>query len=341
MLMVGAGGTGKSAVVHTLRRRMQETDAGYLVVTAYTGVASAPFGGPTLLALLSISIRCKNTQDVKKRHGVDVVAARDKFFKECGVRIEDIGGIVIDEVSFIATSVFGRIDHALRDLTGNQNVPCGGIPLLLCGDNHQKPPPGDAQWYKELVESLPDAAKTKRGDAAASVGSLNAKACGLELLKGARKVELRRLMRARDDPTFVEVQERMRRTDAARPICQAFLRGLRPISAADVAADPEWQFAPVGVVSRHERDVINVAQAEAFARKFNLPLVRWKLPLTDSFVEDARLQDDLYADEPGLWGYFVEGVRAPAFKGCIWPRSAPSHVRACVRVRVCVTRRRL
>ena len=36
-LVVGAGGTGKSAMVHTLKRRMQETGAGHLLVTAYTG----------------------------------------------------------------------------------------------------------------------------------------------------------------------------------------------------------------------------------------------------------------------------------------------------------------
>ena len=51
MLVVGAGGTGKSAMVHTLKRRMEESGAGYLVVTAYTGVATAPFG----LSLIHIS----------------------------------------------------------------------------------------------------------------------------------------------------------------------------------------------------------------------------------------------------------------------------------------------
>ncbi len=60
----------------------------------------------------------------------------------------------------------------LRALTGNLDVPCGGIPLLLCGDNHQKPPPGDCQWYRELVESLPDVAKRKRGNADAAVSWL-------------------------------------------------------------------------------------------------------------------------------------------------------------------------
>ena len=161
---------------------------------------------------------------------------------------------------------------------GNPNVPCGGIPLLLCGDNHQKPPPGDVQWYVELVQGLVGVRKTKQADAGVAVGAFNAKACGLQLLKQARRVELQRLMRARDDPAFIDVQQRMRQTDAQRPVCAAFLQGLRPVSESDVVDDPEWKFAPVGVVSRHERDVVNMAQAEAFARSFDTPLVRWQLP---------------------------------------------------------------
>jgi hypothetical protein len=155
LLVVGAGGTGKSAMVHALKSQMQKRGAGYLVVTAYTGVASAPFGGPTLLALMSLSITCKNARDARQLSDVAVAAARAKFFSECGVSLDDVGGIVIDEVSFITAAVFGHVDHVLRAMTGNLDVPCGGVPILLCGDNHQKPPPGDSFWYKELVESLP------------------------------------------------------------------------------------------------------------------------------------------------------------------------------------------
>ena len=95
-----------------------------------------------------------------------MAAARAKFFSECGVSLDDVGGIVIDEVSFITAAVFGHVDHVLRvrrpktpmqerscppvlthvlpshpcrqAMTGNLDVPCGGVPILLCGDNHQK-----------------------------------------------------------------------------------------------------------------------------------------------------------------------------------------------------------
>ena len=93
---------------------MRKRGAGYLVVSAYTGVASAPFGGPTLLALMSLSITCKSARDVKQLSDVAVAAARAKFSSECGVSLDDIGGIVIDEVSFITAAVFGHVDHMLR-----------------------------------------------------------------------------------------------------------------------------------------------------------------------------------------------------------------------------------
>ena len=114
LLVVGAGGTGKSAMVHALKSEMQKRGAGHLCVTAYTGVASAPFGGPTLLALMSLSITCKNARDAKQLSDVAVAAARAKFASECGVSLDDIGGIVIDEVSFITAAVFGHVDHMLR-----------------------------------------------------------------------------------------------------------------------------------------------------------------------------------------------------------------------------------
>ena len=73
----------------------------------------------------------------------------------------------------------------------------------------------------------------------------------------ARRVELVRLMRAKDDPAFIEAQLRMRRTDIAQPVSDEFAEALKAVSAADLAADEAWRFAPVGVLSHIERDAIN------------------------------------------------------------------------------------
>ena len=172
----------------------------------------------------------------------------------------------------------------------------------------EKPPPGDVTWYTELVGSLEAVSRSAKHDSAPALGSTNPTARGLQLLKAARRVELKRLMRAVDDPEFVKLQEEMRDTTAERPINSSFIDKLRTVSAADLKEDDEWRFAPVGVVSRMERDVINVARAEDFARFFGLPFIKWKLPIVDGNIPgDERLRRDLYKDEIGLWGYFVEG----------------------------------
>ncbi len=54
-MTTGVGGTGKSMIVHALRREFKRLGLGRLLVTAYTGVAAAPFGGPTILKLLNLS----------------------------------------------------------------------------------------------------------------------------------------------------------------------------------------------------------------------------------------------------------------------------------------------
>ena len=136
-----------------------------------------------------------------------------------------------------------------------------------------------------------------------------AAARGLQLLQSARRVELRRLMRvAEGEEAFTAFLKEMRNTDAEQPVPAKLLSGLHTVSADDLEAQPDWRFAPVGVMSHIERDVINIHQATAFAKHFDLPLVKWRLPLKHT-IDNATLRAELYADEPGLWGYFVEGER--------------------------------
>ena len=297
----GPGGTGKSAMVHELDREFVSSCCGAALVTAYTGVAAAPFGGPTLLKLLKLGIKSKSSSRVQQLSPAQLETARKQFKEECGVSIEDVGGIVLDECSFVELSIFGHIDSRLQQLTGNKGVTCGGIPLILSGDNFQKPPPAGTPWYKELVVNAVD------GGAALARGSDSSQARGLRVLHASHAVWLTRLMRARDDQPFIEVQQQMRNTSTSQPVAEAFLRSLKSVSAADVRRDESWRFTPVGVLSHIERDTINYAQLDAFARAFDLPLVKWRLPMVDE-IDNAELREELYQDEPTLWGYFVEGA---------------------------------
>ncbi len=139
--------------------------------------------------------------------------------------------------------------------------------MLLSGDNHQKPPPGETPWHQLLVKV--DAEELD--DPLMHGSSYYAKQRGLNLLRAARRVDFKRLMRARHDPEFLD-QIQMRRADVVHPIPDRFLQQLRTVTKEDLEDDAAWRFAPIGVLSYVERDAINTGQIKAFASAFNLPI---------------------------------------------------------------------
>ena len=301
-LVMGPGGTGKSMIVHFLQRSLASI-ARPLVVTAYTGVAAAPFGGPTILSLFDLGIEGKSKRFVERLDAPRRDKKVGKFKDECGWSPCEIGGLVIDEVSFNDAALFGHVDHLLRELMHCHDVPFGGIPLLLLGDNKQKPPPCSTPWFSALVARARD-----RGLVEGGYGTATEK--GLTRIADARLTRLTRIMRSVGDQEFVKAQVAMRDSGVDGPVAPWIMDRIPALSPADAAEDPRWRFAPIGVLSKWERDVLNKAQAERFAEYFGLPLVRWRLPIADEAglnLSDAELSS-IYDSEPGLWGYFVEGM---------------------------------
>ena len=184
--------------------------------------------------------------------------------------------------------------------------PSPARPAPSAGDNFQKPPANGKGWYHSL------AAQALAGTAAAKQKAepLNAAGRGLAAIRSARLLRLTQPMRQADDQRFAWLLNEMRRTDVPWPVRHEFIGGLKPLCSADVVADPEWRFAPIGVLSRLERDVFNEAQAHAFAKTFGLPLVRWRRQLMGvaARLVDADDADRLFDEEVGLWDYFVEGA---------------------------------
>ena len=205
-------------------REFKRLGLGRVLVTAYTGVAAAPFGGPTLLKLLNLNLRTKSNTKVADNEPVVQQIRCKKFNDECGAPIEEYGCVIIDEASFIDAIILGHVDQGFCTLLSNDEL-CGGMPLLLCGDNHQKPPPGGTPWYHYMV-----GVAAKEEDNPVLQGSSAANHRGLKLLSNAKRVQLHRLMRAKDDPDFIAVQHQMRQTELLHPIPEDFLKQLRPVS---------------------------------------------------------------------------------------------------------------
>jgi hypothetical protein len=133
---------------------------------------------------------------------------------------------------------------------------------------------------------------------------------GIELFRKFRRAELTMQMRAAEDKEHAAHLARMRNPTCRQPVTRAQLDSLRAITRADVQEDASWAFAPIGTRSKRECAQLNYLQADMYARTFNLPLVKWRVPLAGAAKGrlDARDEDALFADERNLWGYFVVGA---------------------------------
>ncbi len=146
-----------------------------------------------------------------------------------------LGLFVCDQISFVSTKFIGLVEKRLRQLTGHL-APFGGVAVVLAADMRQLSPVSGQLWCADLVHSL--YAPTCAGDGDAVVGSVDR---GLAALRTMQLVQLTRLMRAMDDPSFVDAQIKMRRTNVVRPVDDALLNRLAnptlQYSAADINTD--------------------------------------------------------------------------------------------------------
>jgi hypothetical protein len=305
VLLHGPGGTGKSHVVRGLQQHLMRTKSGRTVATAFTGVAASMFNGPTLLRLLGLNAEtAKSPRPKQYRNPSDVQDLRQRFRDESGVEWTDVALFVVDEGSFLDDVLFGHLDYALRALTGETDVPCGGLPVLIVADNMQMKPVGGKAWYGEMARNSPAARHSAT------------KGAGLRLLGLARRFNLTIIMRAVDDQDFVDGQMDLRRTGRPSPVSSAlngtFVNRIKKLSRED-AEDPRRRFAPVAALSRLEIAIINRAQAERYARWIGLPLVRWPVQFARPELLlrlSAAERDEFLEAEPGMWEYFVEGAPA-------------------------------
>ncbi|KAJ8613496.1 hypothetical protein CTAYLR_002168 [Chrysophaeum taylorii] len=274
-LLMDAGGTDKSAIIEILQKIAVEEGLGYIVCTGYTGVSAAAFGAATLLSLFDLGItRPRDVPDRSSFTGSKQHEARTKFKALCGVPYDDVAGLVIDEISFVDAALIGHVDTCARALTRAWDVPFGGIPVLLAGDNFQKPMPGGEVWYKTVVNRALAPSSTMETPR-------HATSAGLRIFAAAPVFELTRIMRA--------ARYHEHSPDTPR-LCDTFVDSIPNLSADDTS-DARWVFAPVGVLNHAERDTINIDYLHKFAAFYGLPLVKWRLPLDfDSVL--ANVEDD-------------------------------------------------
>ena len=137
VFLTGKAGTGKTTFLHTLRQKSHKR----MIVTAPTGVAAINARGVTLHSFFQLPLG-------PWVPGQEALAEErsHRFSKEKRRLVESLDLLVIDEISMVRADTLDGVDAALRRLRRN-DLPFGGVQLLMIGDLGQLPPiVKDDEW---------------------------------------------------------------------------------------------------------------------------------------------------------------------------------------------------
>ena len=123
LFITGRAGTGKSTLLNYFRQTTKKK----LVVLAPTGVAALNVQGQTIHSFFSF--RPDITPEKVKR----LQPSKQKL-------IRSLDAIIIDEISMVRADLLDCVDLALRLNRDFENLPFGGLQMILIGDLYQLPP---------------------------------------------------------------------------------------------------------------------------------------------------------------------------------------------------------
>lgn len=146
VFLTGPAGSGKSYTVLMVKEIYNRfTDnCGTLnayIVAASTGKAAVAIDGTTIHTALSIST-------------VRLIALSSEKANLYRSLFRYVKIVIIDECSMIGAQMLTKIDERLKQITGNHDVPYGGLDILMIGDLRQLPPVRATAIYKQPKQSI-------------------------------------------------------------------------------------------------------------------------------------------------------------------------------------------
>lgn len=127
--LTGAAGSGKTYVLNQYIKYLRDNDV-EVGVTASTGIAATHMGGVTIHSWTGLGIR-------DRMHAQDISSLLEKQYLY--KRLEKAKVLIIDEVSMLHHYRLDLVDQVLKAFKHN-DLPFGGIQVILCGDFFQLPP---------------------------------------------------------------------------------------------------------------------------------------------------------------------------------------------------------
>lgn len=322
LLVHGGAGVGKTTMIKEVHQALTKLGSG-IRCTAYMGVAaSLLIEGETLHCVLEFGKGAEasgrdtlgevNKQGGSCGGGIRNIPLKPLLESDVALVQERLKGIdvfMVDEISTVSPVMLGWINQRLQQVLGN-DLPFGGMGMVLCGDFFQLPPPiPPIPLFKSALHAVLPANHTGKNEPKCNLQS--PESIGAMLFTTFHKLELRAIKRT-NDANHIELLNMCRNIDVECPITPAVVDRLKKLvlTRTDVANEPGWRFAPIVVTSNIERQSINLAQAVRFGRVHGRPVIRWRLPLTAPSIRGYSETEIalMYQRNESLWGVFVQGA---------------------------------
>lgn len=129
LFVTGGAGSGKSHLLNFLKRNYSKQG---LEVTASTGVAAVNIGGATIHSFAGIGLANMPVNQI-------IENLFSKKLSRVRRKIKQVKALAIDEISMISVELLETLDEVFRAVREN-NLPMGGMQVLLFGDFLQLPP---------------------------------------------------------------------------------------------------------------------------------------------------------------------------------------------------------
>lgn len=240
MFLAGAGGTGKSRVIHALTEFFRRRNQGRRFrLSSFTGVAARNISGMTLHAALNLE-RNKN-KSIKAQH--DLVAMW-----------EGVDYLFIDEVSMIGCKLLHQISEALVSVKGNTSA-FGGTNIIFAGDFAQLKPVNQKRLFSRM--------ETKRMATTQGQENIFGKLLWLSVRTVFILTEVMRQAGVENED-FVQLLARLREGECTQDDYSKLNARVLKNAKQDLS-DPAWANAPIIVFDNRVKDALNERAAKAYA----------------------------------------------------------------------------
>jgi AAA domain len=154
----GDAGTGKSHVLRVLVRALDRLllDTRKLMVVALTNISANNIGGRTVNSWLMLSPGCDdaagqayggNPSGHSSRKFVEIASSIASNLTGRREEFRRLEVLIIDEVFLLTGHMFALIDAVLRELRSCQDIPFGGLQVIVFGDAQLQPLGKPWSWF--------------------------------------------------------------------------------------------------------------------------------------------------------------------------------------------------